>query len=515
MSRSLYNNPKIEKLLSTVENQNFERKTALIQPEDLAAAFSAFANSSIEGGLVVLGIKKDNSLVGVNIVGQAKINRLIQAQRVYCASAQVRYKEIPIKNLKGLKDRLLLFYIEFSTNKVIKLVSGKAYERVGDQTCEMSPEKIRQMEYDKRETDFEKEPIPDLTIEHLSSDLMENFIKKWIERDELMRKPTAEELVLTKGFGQREKDDIKINYAGALLFHERPHDFIAGAKIRFFRYEGTKVETGTRSNMIKDRFFEGPITKQIGQLAEMVKTQIREFSFLGEDGKFKTVLEYPEFAWYEAVVNAIAHRAYSLKHANIFVRMFDDHLEVESPGNLPGIVTVENIYKENFPRNPTIMQGLLYLGYVKFASEGIDRIRDEMITLNLPAPEFQNDKKAFQFRIILKNNIRKRTIKSELEDLKKLNQQILQTLNENEKKIIYFIAKNKKAQTGDLVQELQISRPAVIKYLRILEKKHYIKRVGAERGPKVKYILGDIILNKGSMPEEMKPQGIEGQKKLL
>ncbi len=61
------------------------------------------------------------------------------------------------------------------------------------------------MEYDKREADFEKELIPDLTIKQLSSNLMENFIKKWIERDGLTRKPTTEELVLTKGFGQREK----------------------------------------------------------------------------------------------------------------------------------------------------------------------------------------------------------------------------------------------------------------------------------------------------------------------
>jgi len=75
MSRVLYNNPTIEKLLSTVENQNFERKTAYIQEKDLAAEFSAFANSSVEGGLVVLGIEKDKNVVGINIVGQGKINK--------------------------------------------------------------------------------------------------------------------------------------------------------------------------------------------------------------------------------------------------------------------------------------------------------------------------------------------------------------------------------------------------------------------------------------------------------
>ncbi|MBU4056842.1 putative DNA binding domain-containing protein, partial [Patescibacteria group bacterium] len=432
MSRSLYNNPAVEKLLSAIENQNFEKKSAFIQEKELSAEFSAFANSSVEGGLIVLGIEKDKNLVGINVVGQEKINKLIQANRTFCPLAKVEYKEIPTTNNKGQEDRLLLFYVEFSSDKAIKLNSGEAYERIGDQTCEMSPEKIRQMEYDKREAIFEKELIPSLTIEQLSQDLMNDFIKKWIERDGLANRPSIEDLILMKGFGQREQEKIKINYAGTLLFYDRPEEFIPGAKIRFFKYEGIKIETGTRSNIVKDKFFEGPITKQIDQLVEMVKSQIREFSFLGADGKFKTVLEYPEFAWYEAVVNAVAHRAYNLKNANIFVRMFNDHIEVESPGNLPGIVTLENIYKENFPRNPTLMQGLLYLGYVKFASEGMDRIREEMINLGLPEPEFQDDKKAVLFKVILRNNIEKRIVKSELEDLKDLNKEILKILNEDE-----------------------------------------------------------------------------------
>lgn len=511
MSRILYNNPAVEKLLSAVENQNFEKKSAFIQEKELAAEFSAFVNSSVEGGLIVLGIEKDKNLVGINVVGQEKINKLIQAQRTFCPLAKIEYKEISITNNKGQEDRLLLFYVEFSSDKVIKLNSGEAYERIGDQTCEMSPEKIKQMEYDKREAIFEKELIPNLTIEQLNQGLMEGFIKKWIERDGLANKPSVEDLILMKGFGQREQEKIKINYAGALLFCDRPEEFIPGAKIRFFKYEGIKIETGTRSNIVKDKFFEGPIAKQIDQLAEMVKSQIRELSFLGDDGKFKTVLEYPEFAWYEAVVNAVAHRAYNLKNTNIFVRMFNDHIEVESPGNLPGIVTVENIYKESFPRNPTLMQGLLYLRYVVFASEGIDRMREEMTNLGLPEPEFQNDKKAVLFKVILRNNIEKRIVKSELEDIKELNQEILQELKENEKKIIYYLAKNKKGKISDFQEELNLSRSSTIDYVRSLETKKLVKR-SQKLGPNVEYSLTELALK---TPQEELPEGGAPQKRLF
>ncbi|MBU2010387.1 putative DNA binding domain-containing protein [Patescibacteria group bacterium] len=507
MSRNLYNNPDIKKLISATENQNFERKSTLIQERDLALEFSAFANSSVEGGLVVVGIENDKNITGINFTGQEKINKLIQAQRTFCPMAIMNYKEFSVMNNKGENDRLLLFYVEFSFDKVIKINSGDACERIGDQTCRMSPEKIRQMEYDKREAEFEKELISTLKIEQLNKDLTEEFIKKWVERDGLTNKPSTEDLILMKGFGQKEQDSIKINYAGALLFHDHPDQFIPGAKIRFLKYDGINIETGTRSNIIKDKYFEGPIDKQIERLAEMIRMQIRELSFLGDDGKFKTVLEYPEFAWYEAVVNAAVHRAYSLKNANIFVRMFDNRIEVESPGNLPGIVTVENIYKENFPRNPTLMQGLLYLGYVKYASEGVDRMRDEMIKFNLPEPEFQDDRNAVLFKVILKNNIEKKIVKSELEKMEELNQEILQELKDNEKKVIYYLVKNKKGKISDFQEELNLSRSSTIDYVRSLEAKKLIKR-SQKLGPNVKYSLTEVVLKApiGKSQEREMPQ---------
>lgn len=494
MSRKLYNNPKAEKLLFTLENQNFEKKTALVQPKGLSTYFSAFANSSVEGGLIVIGIEKNKKLTGINLVGQEKINRLLQAQYTFCPSAKVAHKEVGVINDKGHKDRMLLFYVEFSPDKVVKLISGEAYERIGDQTIKMSPEKIRQMGYDKREADFEKESIPTLTTEKLNTTLMETFITKWVERDGLTKRPTVEDLILMKGFGQREHDTLKINHAGALLFHDHPDEFIPGAKIRFLKYEGTKIETGPRSNIIKDRYFDGPVTSQIDELAEMVRTQIREFSFLGADGKFRTVLEYPEFAWYEGVVNAVAHRAYNLKNANIFVRMFNDRIEVESPGNLPSIVTVENIYRESFPRNPTLMQALLYLGYVKFASEGVDRMRDEMINLELPEPKFQNDKSAVLFKVVLRNNIEKRAVKDRLEGLEELNQDVIGDLRDKEKKIIYYLVQNKKGQISDFQKEIRRSRSTTIDYVRSLEKKRLVRRRG-KLGPKVDYILADLVFD--------------------
>ena len=502
MSLQLFNKPSFKKFLSEIEGQNFERKSVLIQSRALAAELSSFANSSVEGGLVVVGISKDKDVVGINFVGQGKINKLLQAAKDHCPYLVVKHKFFGIINNKKKEDQLLLFYVYYSPNKVMRLNSGKAFERLGDRTCLMLPPKIELMQHEKKQSDFEKELIPSLGIKQLNKGLIEEFIKNWVKRDALTSKPSLEQLIVVKGFGKKDRSVLKINNAGALLFYNRPEEFFPGARIRFFRYEGTEIKTGSDSNMIKDKIFTGPVTKQIDEALEMVKPQLREFSFLGKDGKFKTVLEYPEFAFLEAIVNAVVHRAYFIKNSNIFITMFDDRIEVQSPGNLPGIVNIKNIYQESFPRNPLLMNGLLYLNYVKQASEGLDRMRKEMINYGLPGPEFEDNKEAIQFKVILRNDIKKRTKKDQLAELKDLKQEIIESLNEDQKKIIYFLLTNKEGGTKDFMKEIGKERTTVIRLRRKLEEKSIIKKT-LPKGPNIKYRLTKVIFREDAKDQPL------------
>ena len=123
-----------------------------------------------------------------------------------------------------------------------------------------------------------------------------------------------------------------------------------------------------------------PIPRQIVEIEKVLDAQIREFSRLGKDGLFYTAPEYPKAAWYEAIVNACVHRSYGLKNMNIFVKMFDDRLVIESPGGFPPLVTSENIYDMHQPRNPYLMAALFYLDFVKCANEGTRRMKQVMRT---------------------------------------------------------------------------------------------------------------------------------------
>ena len=121
----------------------------------------------------------------------------------------------------------------------------------------------------------------------------------------------------------------------------------------------------------------------VRQSLNFVGDQIKERTRLGNDGRFHTTPEYPEFVWKEIIINAIAHRDYSIKGTDIQIKMFDDHITVESPGTLPGIVRLSNIRTVHFSRNPKIARFLQEYDYVKEFGEGeINFDKNELLVYN-------------------------------------------------------------------------------------------------------------------------------------
>lgn len=189
--------------------------------------------------------------------------------------------------------------------------------------------------------------------------------------------------------------------AAILLFGKNPQLFFERARVRFIRYEGTEAKVGAAMNVIKDKIFEGRILDLVENTIEFVRTQIKEHTFLGSDAKFVTEPEYPEFVWKEIIVNAIAHRDYSIKGTDIQIKMFEDHITVESPGTLPGIVRLNNMRETHFSRNPKIASLLHEYEYVREFGEGIDRMYIEMRQAGLPEPEYRTE--AFMVYATIKN----------------------------------------------------------------------------------------------------------------
>ncbi|MCI0330678.1 MAG: putative DNA binding domain-containing protein [candidate division Zixibacteria bacterium] len=404
MPRELFDKPDVAKFADRYfESQVFERKRGFTA-ERTAATISAFANVNPDGGLIVMGIEDDGRVSGIFQFGRGWVSHVQKSLNGIIPVANISVKTTPCLNAGGAPDEILLIHAAFSSSRVVEVSDGRAFKRIGEETIELSEDEKRELRISKGELEYEREPVTEYNPELLDSHLVDDFLHRIKARDSLSLEVSAEDVLLNRRLITRREGKLWITIAGALLFYKDPCNIIPGARVRFLRFQGTEELFGSESNIIKDSYFEGPLARQIAKLQEFLRTQIREFSYLNEDGRFVTEAEYPEFAWLEALVNAIAHRSYNLKYANIFVKMFDDKLVIESPGSFPGVVSASNLI--HYPRNPVIMDALRYMGYVKAAREGTRRMYQEMERMELPPPEFKGE--SSQVVVILYNNMAER-----------------------------------------------------------------------------------------------------------
>ena len=373
----------IEEVLAMNEKQIFDRKSILIRPADLSDTLCAFANA--DGGTVAIGISdKNRRIEGVDNY-QGQLNDILRVPIDFCnPTVPVITEMVDCVNSKGKPDHVLLMHIEaspqFHANQ-----ADEAFVRVGDKNKKLDFNDRLTLMYAKGVRYYEDEPVADATIDDLDLD----FVGEYCKRIGYAKSP--EEYVReNKKFVTMKDGKEQVSVAAILLFGKNPQIFFPRAYIRFIRYDGTEALVGKDMNVIKDKIFEGRILEQVEQAVEFIKIQMKEKTYLGHDGIFVTDEEYNEFIRTEIVVNAATHRDYGIKGTDIQIKMFDDRLEVDSPGTFAGMVKKENIRYTHFSRNPKIAAFLKDYGYVKEYGEGVDRMCRELAAIGLPAPVFNN-----------------------------------------------------------------------------------------------------------------------------
>ena len=346
-------------LIESEENQYFDRKSARIKPADILRHIVAFANAN--GGVLAIGIEDNGEITGFDGMNAHKVNEFLEAPYLVDGNVKINYEERVIKNKK-----VLLFEIEPSENYVIKTKDSKVYLRVGDKSKLLNHEQIIQLEYDKGERRFEDLVVEESTFEDVDIKLLSKY------KEILNTNLSLEEILEARALMKKGH----LTYAGILLFGKFPTKYLPNARVRLLKFEGNRMETGKRLNIIKEINYENAIPRIIEDIKREMHSQLRDFQYLAEDGVFKTIPEYPEFPWFEGIVNAITHRNYSLQGDCIRISLYDDHLEIFSPGKLPNIVTLENMKYTRYSRNPRIARVLTEFGYVKELNEGVKRIYD-------------------------------------------------------------------------------------------------------------------------------------------
>ena len=246
-----------------------------------------------------------------------------------------------------------MFRVFYRDDKVVFDASGNAFVRVGDEKHKLTADQIRELQIDKGQLEFEQEPCPLNYPQDFNAVLLRRFFDGLKRLRGISDDHSESELLEHRHLGRVRDGAFVPNNACALLFAKDPLALFPGCKLLFLRVDGEVERSGDQYNIVKRVPVEGPLPLLIEESAAVLESQLREFSRLGNDGKFFSAPEYPKPAWYEALVNACVHRSYGLRNMNIFVKMFDDKLVIESPGGFPPLITPENIYGAHSPRNPT------------------------------------------------------------------------------------------------------------------------------------------------------------------
>lgn len=456
----------LEYMTTKHENKFFDRKSAKVKPSDIAPWIPAFANA--EGGTLIIGISdKSMKIEGIDEFGEEKINQFINLPKDYCRPMP-SYKEefIDVINYKGEPDRILLLHIEPSIDRIIYMTNDSVWLRIGDRTRELKGEDIKLLEYEKGSRHYEDEINEDAEI----TDLDKGLIEEYKTRIDAIGVDTAQ-ILRGRGLMKRKNGKDYLTNAAVLLFAENVAQFYPNCRIRFLRYMGTDIKVGTEMNVVKDKSFEKPILRLIDEAKAFIKDQLREFNALDPNsGRFSIVPEYPEFAWLEGIVNAVAHREYGMEGKYIKVSMFDDRLEIDSPGKLPNIVTVQNIRTTSFSRNPRIARVMTDFEHVRELNEGVKRIYSDMAEYFLDAPIYTEPERQ-GVKLILKNNIVMRSTRQKESAHKEIGDEIWKQLDSDEKKILTFITARKEAKAEELAVLINKTKRTVNnKLTKLLEK---------------------------------------------
>lgn len=429
----------IKQLTESPENQYFDRKSARLKIRDIARHVIAFANAS--GGRLAIGIEDDGTITGFQQQGAQNIDEIERCHIFECEPApSVIASRLSVTNSHGETDTVLLLDVAASPDVVIhRKGDNTVFLRVGDKSRELNHEQTLRLEYDKNQRTFEDEIVQWSSFDDVDHEVLNEYKSK-------LGTSADDERVLRS---RRFLVGGHLTNAGVLLFAKDPTQFLPQARLRVLRFQGENMETGAHINIVKDQSFDLPIPKIIRGASTLISSLLREFQYLGDDGQFATIPEYPQFAWFEGVVNAVIHRDYAFAGDYIRVSMYDDRLEIISPGRLPNIVTLDNMRTTRYARNPRIARALVEFGWARELNEGVQRIYNEMQEMFLKEPIY-SEPGGSKVQLVLENSITSRMLRTEDSMEQRISKQVLESLSGYEISAVRLACLQKKVTVKEL-----------------------------------------------------------------
>lgn len=349
----------------------------------IATTMAAMANT--RGGTLVIGVVgPSGSALGVRDA-EATVDRVLQA-----ALSIEPPLIIPMPRVVEIKGQPVIVVQLPQGMPHVYALEGRYLRRENTDNTTLKPHELRRLIIERGEINFETEIASGAALSDIDWTKAESYTASLSGIGD----SDVRHVLTRRGCLARRDGELYPTNAGILLFGKEPQRFIRGAEITAARFAGPIM-----SDVFSRHDITGTLADQIRRAETFLVDHLRKNMSLRHTMTREETLEYPLEAARELVVNAVAHRDYSINGNGIQLFIFSDRMEITSPGGLPGPVTIDNIKDERFSRNPVIVQVLSDMGFIERLGYGVDRVIDLMAQQNLRAPAFQET--AGGFRVML------------------------------------------------------------------------------------------------------------------
>jgi ATP-dependent DNA helicase RecG len=380
----------VKKLLTELTDCDFKEMLEIKKPKSWLKSVSAFANE--RGGGLIFGMADNKTIIGL-----AGIKRDIDI-----ISKQIKEKITPLPTVDFRayqtddgKDILIVEVAAGNETPYFYSADGNliAYIRVGSDSVPAPPNRLRELVMRGKNLSYDALPT-----EHKADDLTFTIL------DATFKKITKQ-ILTTKdyiSFGLC-KPDGTLTYAGLMFSDECP---LLQARVFCTHWNGLD-KSGGSDDAVDDKEFEGDLISQLQKSHDFVKMNSKVRWKKMSDHRVNKP-DYADRAVFEALANALMHRDYDVIGSEVHVDMFDDRLEIYSPGGMPDGTLIQEREIEKVPstrRNPIIAEIFHRLDYVERRGSGLKKIRNE--TENLHgytdkfSPQFRST--ATAFHVIFRN----------------------------------------------------------------------------------------------------------------
>lgn len=401
------NRVELRELILNGEGSGVEFKRDEVENHDLAEEIVAFAN--LAGGVVLLGVEDDGSIHGTT---RAALEEWVME----LCRAKIDPPLIPyfswFRDFEPGKDVAAIQVLAGPYKPYWHVHRGRrrALIRVGSTNREASPDELERMFQESGRLVYGAKPVPGAGFDELDMRRLRNYFRD-VRGGESPDSDSAEwERLLVNLELMVETSGVTTpTIDGTLLFGRNPKRFLPQSGIRALAFAGTSRDYAARA----DEDLRGPLLPLLDSEDRLVESGLVEqaLDFVSRNTAPEASIEggrridrdaYPQEVLREAVVNALVHRDYSIYGTDITLTLFEDRLEIASPGRLPNTVTVAGLREGlRYARNQTLVNVMRDYRYVDFRGMGIrDKMIPGMREHNGTEPEFEERDQVFVVRVL-------------------------------------------------------------------------------------------------------------------